>query len=349
MDVNTLATKAYGRLAHGPILGRPQRQVHGLLPRELPVSFDNFDEKESVRERIDIVDLISQSLQVRRQGRGFVALCPWHDDTKPSLQINPQRQSWKCWVCDVGGDVFNFVMRRENIGFREAMEMLAEQAGVTLTKRGGAPSSGPTAKRGLLGAMAWAEELYHRCLLRGVAAEAGRDYLRERGLQSAMIDRFRLGFAPNEWQWLCDQAAKEGVSYESLEAVGLIARNQSGGYYDVFRGRVLFPIRDVMGRAIALGGRILPQWADDKNAKYINTRETRLFSKSENLYGLDLVKNAKRGDGKILVMEGYTDVVAAHQQGVQEAVAVLGTALGPRHIRLLRRLHRSSHAGPGWR
>ena len=300
------------------------------------MSLESFDEKDRVRESVDLLEIVGQSLEVRRQGRGYVALCPWHDDSKPSLQINPARQSWKCWVCDVGGDVFSFVMRRENVGFREALEMLAEQAGISLT-RTKKRDSGPKAKRTMLAAMAWAEQRYHRYLLSDPEAGPAREYLHDRGFSLESIERFRIGFAPMKWQWLCDQAAGAGYALETLDAVGLASKNQRGGYRDFFGGRVLFPIRDVLSRPIAMGGRILPQYADGKTGKYINSRETRLYSKSENLYALDIVKNAKRRDGKILVMEGYTDVVAAHQQGVTEAVAVLGTALGPRHVRLLRR------------
>ncbi|HMO86224.1 MAG TPA: CHC2 zinc finger domain-containing protein, partial [Lacipirellulaceae bacterium] len=166
------------------------------------------DAKEQVRQAVDIVDLVGGYVALRRQGRGFVALCPWHDDSRPSLQVNPERQSWKCWVCDVGGDIFSWVMRSEGLEFREALEMLAERAGVTLQ-----PSAAPRSeaesqfdRRNLLRAMAWAEEQFHQCLRQSPEAEPARRYLAERGIEDASIDKFRLGFAPQQWDWLLGRA-----------------------------------------------------------------------------------------------------------------------------------------------
>jgi DNA primase len=167
-----------------------------------------FDAKEQVRQAIDIVDLVGSYVQLRRQGRNFVGLCPWHDDSRPSLQVNPDRQSFKCWVCDYGGDVFSFVMRTENMEFREALELLAERAGISLQRSepGGPPPREQDEKRTLYRAAAWAEEQFHRCLMESPDAQPGRTYLIERGLTEDTIRRYRIGFAPNRWDWLLERA-----------------------------------------------------------------------------------------------------------------------------------------------
>ena len=187
-----------------------------------------------------------------------------------------------------------------------------------------------------------AAQQFQQCLLLAPEAEAARRYVEERGLTPQSVERFGLGFSPDGWQWLLDRARGKGFSPQVLEAVGLCGRSpNTGRYYDRFRGRLIFPIRDVQGRTIAFGGRILPGAAGDNPAKYVNSPETKLFSKSDNLYALDLARQpiAKMRDGEkeIVVVEGYTDVIMAHQVGVDHVVAVLGTALGPRHIQLLRR------------
>jgi DNA primase len=304
-----------------------------------------LDAKEQVRQAVDIVDLVGSYVQLRRQGRAFVGVCPWHDDSRPSLQVNPDRQSWKCWVCDIGGDVFSFIMQSEGVGFREALEMLAERAAIPLQwnkPAGPKPEAGsPDDKQTLFRAVAWAETQFYRCLLDSPLAERARNYLSERGISRESIDRFRIGFAPQQWDWLLTQAGPAGFSPAVLEKTGLvIARDSSDGWYDRFRGRVMFSIRDAQTREprpIAFGGRILPELSEQEPAKYINSPETPLFSKNRQVYGLELARDAIAREKTVVVMEGYTDCVMAHQHGVEHVVAVLGTALGERHVALLRR------------
>jgi len=296
------------------------------------------DIKEQVRQAIDLVELVGDYLPLRREGAQFKALCPWHPDRRPSLTVNPARQSWKCWVCDIGGDIFSFVQRMERLEFPEAVRFLAERAGIALepVRTGEGASSPASDKQDLFQAMAWAEREYHEFLLRAPAAEAERRYLQERGVTEESLHRFHVGYAPDQGNWLLGRARAQGISPAVLEAVDLIGRRTEGeGVFDRFRGRVLFSIRDAQGRAVGLGGRILP--GSTHPAKYINTRETPLFSKSNLLYGLDLARDHIGKRGSVLVMEGYTDCILAHQQGFPHAVAVLGTALGDRHIRLLQR------------
>lgn len=290
--------------------------------------------KEQVKRAVDIVDLVGQYVQLRREGRGYKGLCPWHDDSRPSLQVNPERQSFKCWVCDIGGDIFSFVMKQENVSFPEALAMLAERAGITL-----GPSSGKSEERLLLyQAMAWAEEQYHECLLRADEARPAREYLAGRGVTPESIAKFRLGFSPEAWDWILARARGTRFAPKVLESIGLAIKRPNGpGHYDRFRGRVLFPIRDVQGRPIAMGGRVTPGIGNGEGAKYINSPETPIFSKSHTLYGLDLARDAVMKGRTALIMEGYTDTLLAHQCGFGNAVAVLGTALGTGHIKILRR------------
>ena len=305
------------------------------------MSFTNSnDDREQVRQAIDIVDLVGSSLTLRRQGRLFVGLCPWHEDTRPSLQVNPDRQSWKCWVCNVGGDIFSFTMQREGIDFRQALELLADQAGISLNRNAAQRDfqpGDPRDKRNLYQAMLWVEQQYHDFLTNDPEAENARRYLAERDISAESIRRHFLGFAPNQWQWLLDRAKSTPHSPAILEGIGAVANSESGRTYDRFKGRIIFPIRDSQARPIALGGRILPDHETERSAKYINSPETRLFSKSDQLYALDLARQAASKANRLMVMEGYTDVIMAHQYGIANTVAVLGTALGPRHVQLLKR------------
>ena len=293
------------------------------------------DLKERVRDATDIVDVVGSYIALRRGGKAMVGLCPWHDDSRPSLQVNPERQTFRCWVCDIGGDVFNFVMRMEKIEFREALEQLADRAGIQIPRgRGGLPADDKAALRRACG---WAAERFHACLQHSPEAAAAREYLAGRGLPAESIARFQLGFAPQAWDWLLRQAAAAGIGAADLVKTGLaVERQDHSGHYDRFRGRVIFPIRDPQGRCVAFGGRVLPGAPPD-SAKYINSPETPLFSKSSMLYGLDTARDAITKSRRAIVVEGYTDCLAARQAGIDDVVAVLGTALGERHAKLLRR------------
>lgn len=296
------------------------------------------DTKDRVRAATDIVDLVGSYLELRRQGRGFVALCPWHADSRPSLQINVEKQIWKCWVCDLGGDVFSFVMQREGISFVEALRMLAERAGIAIQVSRGSEGSNTSLedKQSMFRALVWASQQYHQALQQGIESKAARDYLQERGINSESINDFQLGFAPDAWNFLIDRSRAAGISPKVLEVLGLSLRGESGSTYERFRGRVIFPIRDSQKRVVAFGGRVLP--GSDSPAKYLNSPESKVFVKHQHLYGLDLAIDAIRRSKEAIVMEGYTDVIIAHQFGVKNAVAVLGTALGASHLKQLRHL-----------
>lgn len=282
---------------------------------------DDLD-KERVKAASDIVDVLSGYMDLRRSGRGFAAVCPFHSDRRPSLQVNPGRQIWRCFVCDIGGDVFSFVMRRDGLTFPAALQLLADRAGIALTN-----TRGPTVNRApLFDLMKWAVDQY-RAELKGKPFE----YVTSRGISAESIERFGVGYAPANFGFIATKR-----NDKELEDVGLVVTTERGSRYDRFRNRVMFPIRDSNGRVIAFGGRVLP--GDDQPGKYINSPETSLFRKSDTLYALDLAKDEIRKTRTAIVTEGYTDVIACHQHGLTNTVAVLGTALGTAHIKSLRHL-----------
>jgi DNA primase len=291
--------------------------------------------KKQVKAANDIIDVIASYIPVTVAGKIHKALCPFHNDTRPSLQIDKTFQNFRCWSCDAQGDVFDFVMRFEKVQFGEALRMLAERVGIALTH-----ARPEDAARGrLLQAMKWAEEQYKSSLLTGPHAEAARTYLGTRRLNGATVRQFGLGFAPITGSWLVERAEEEGQDLAILQEVGLIAtREGNQGYYDRFRDRIIFPIRDARGQTVGFGGRILPDSPYAARApKYYNSADTPLFNKSSLLYGLDLARHAGTQAGAIAVVEGYTDVMMAHQCGVSHVVATMGTALTTTHVQQLRR------------
>ncbi len=306
-----------------------------------------FDVKERVRQANDIVDLVGSYLTLRRQGSHYVANCPWHDDRRPSLQINPVRQTWKCWVCDLGGDVFSFVMKRDNVEFGEALRILASRAGIPLTESIAKVQPGsPNDKQTLYDALKWVAHQYHQHLLSAAESASARAYLANRNITPASIQKFRIGFAPDERDWIGDLARPTSYSPQILKAIGVLADSSVGtsNLYERFRGRVMFPIFDLQDRVVGFGGAHSSGNRPTTNrpgpaqpAKYVNSPETRVFSKSDQLYGLSLVREAADRPKELVVVEGYTDVVAAWQAGLENAVAVLGTALNDRHLRLMKR------------
>lgn len=293
--------------------------------------------KRSVKAANDIVDVVSAYITVTPNGKTFKAVCPFHDDTRPSLQIDRQYQNFRCWACDAHGDAFDFVMKFEKVQFGEALRMLAERAHIVLTPEQSSPED--LARARLIQVMRWAEEQYSHCLLENTLASAARQYLGSRKLSGASVRQFGLGFAPVPGDWLVRLAEQEGIAPELLVEVGLIAaRDGNRGYYDRFRDRVMFPIRDIRSRTVGFGGRVLPDSPlAVRGPKYYNSSDTPLFNKSELLYGLDAARHPGATAGFLAVVEGYTDVMMAHQCGVAHVVATMGTALNTRHVAQLRR------------
>lgn len=297
--------------------------------------------KELVRSRTDIVQLIGETvtLQPQQGGRVYKGLCPFHDDHNPSFTVNPERQSYKCWVCSEYGDCFKFVMKHDNLGFREALEFLAHRAHLELPpqmlRRG---SAEPSHKPQLYDVLAWAQEEFHNCLLATAAGERARKYLRERGFTEATISRCKFGYSPDDREWLL-RRANGRFENELLFGARLVTERTDGsGYKDRFVDRVLFPIHDERGRTVAFGGRILPDHQWKEAPKYLNSDESAVFHKSQLCFGLDWAREAIKKTGTVLVTEGYTDCLKLQQAGLMNTVATLGTALTESHVTLLKRL-----------
>ncbi len=296
------------------------------------------DEKiRQVKEANDIVDVVGAYVALRPAAGTYKGLCPFHDDHRPSFDVDPRRQRYRCWSCDKSGDVITFIQEHEHVGFREALELLARRAGITLEKSPDSPHH--QRRSAMLDVVRWATQQYHQYLLDDPGAEDARRYLGERGLKGETVRKYSLGYAPYAWDWLVKKAEATNIDLELLDAVGLIAKRQQGpGYYDRFRDRVQFPINDASGRTVGFGGRILPTSPlASRGPKYYNSSGTPLFAKAELLYGLDQAKHAAAKVGYLAVVEGYTDVLMAHQYGVGQVVATMGTALNARHVANLRK------------
>jgi DNA primase len=295
------------------------------------------DRTKQVKDANDIVSVVGDYLALRPAGTTFKGLCPFHDDHRPSFDVDPRRQRYRCWSCGKYGDVISFVQEHERITFPEALELLARRAGITLEKRDDSPHAATRAR--MLDVVRWAAQQFHDCLLHSPQAERARRYLDARGLEDETVRGWGLGYAPPAGDWLVRRAEAGQVDLGLLEQVGLVARRQHGpGHYDRFRDRVQFPVRAANGQPVGFGGRILPDSPlADRAPKYYNSCTTPLFNKSEQLYGIDRARHAAGQAGYVAVVEGYTDVLMAHQMGVPQVVATMGTALNARHVQQLRR------------
>ncbi len=289
-----------------------------------------------VRNSVDIVDLVSGYVSLKKTGKNHTGLCPFHAEKTPSFSVNSDKQIFHCFGCGAGGDVFKFLELQEGLNFPEAVKTLAGRAGISLPADSGTRDADRRAegeRKVLLQIVAAAAEYYKR-ELGGTGGSAARAYLKKRGVSDQIMKDFALGYARPEWDGLLQHLKQHGYSSVQMERAGLVVRRNEGeGYYDRFRGRIIFPIRDIVGNVIAFGGRVM----DDALPKYLNSSETPLYSKSNTLYCLDAAKEQGRRQGYFVIVEGYLDAIACHQFGVQNAVATLGTALTEGHLRLLRR------------
>jgi len=289
--------------------------------------------KDEIRQRIDVVDLVSEHVALKRAGRDFVGLCPFHHEKTPSFSVSAAKQIFKCFGCGAGGDIFTFIQLRESVNFVEAMRILADRAGINYDQRvGRAPAEG-IGRADFARVNAWALETFRRAFADEQLGRIAREYAARRKISEAMIDEFGLGWAPEDGGWLLARAKASGVRPDLLQAAGLAARGTRGDDYAVFRGRLMFPIRDTMNRVIGFGGRTL---IDDR-AKYLNTSQNALFDKGRNLFGIDRAREAMGASRCGVVVEGYTDCIACHQHGIANVVATLGTALTDEQVNLLRR------------
>ncbi len=293
---------------------------------------------DEVKQRLDIVDIVGQYVQLQKAGRNYKALCPFHSERTPSFFVSPERQSWHCFgACGTGGDVLSFVMKRENLEFGEALRLLAERAGVTLTER--RPEEEAERNR-LREANESAASFYHRALLSSEAGQTAKRYLEERGQDLKTIQDFQLGYSPSGWDSLCQHLRERGYRDEEIVAAGLAVEGERG-LRDLFHQRIMFPITDMRGRVVGFGGRLLPiEGQEEVQPKYLNTHQTAVFDKGSLLYALDKAKEEIRRQGLAVIVEGYMDAIAAHQHGFPNVVASMGTALGERQVRLLKRFSR---------
>jgi DNA primase len=288
---------------------------------------------DEIKSKLSVEEVISSYLQLQRAGRNFKAICPFHTEKTPSFIVSPERQIWHCFGCGEGGDIFTFVMKIEGIEFRESLKLLADKAGVRLKSVNYKDSS---RKSRIFEIIDVSRKFYQECL----KIKRGRkayDYLLKRGLESETIEKFQLGYAPDSWDLLSKFLKGRGYKESEIFAAGMtVKKDQGGGYYDRFRGRIMFPINNISGQAVGFSSRVMPG-GDESQAKYINTPETLVYNKSKVLYGLDKAKVAVREKGLCVIVEGNLDVIASFQAGVENVVASSGTSLTADQVKIIKR------------
>ncbi len=287
---------------------------------------------DQVAQATDLVELVSQYVTLKKKGREFVGLCPFHDDKNPSMNVSAAKQIFKCFACGAGGGVFQWMMMYEKLSFPEAVRTLADRSNIPLPEESARPAArGELTRRDLYPVMNFAVDFYRR-QLHMPAGRKALEYARSRQLSDESLDRFAVGYAPESWDALLTAAGRQGIGQRALLAAGLVTERKSGGCYDRFRNRLILPIYDRMNRAIALGGRAM---SDEQQAKYLNSPDTPLFDKSGELYALNWAREAIAKSDQAVVVEGYFDALIPLQAGVDNVVATLGTSLTDRHVRML--------------
>ncbi len=293
------------------------------------------DPISEIKTRLDVVDVVGQKVTLKKAGQTFKGLCPFHGEKTPSFVVFPDKGNYHCFGCGANGDIFTFVMKTENLDFAEALRVLAARAGVELKPR--LTEDASQRRRAQLSELLEQATLFYQQALRRPDAQPARDYLAGRGISASTIDVFRLGWAPDNWDALYRYLVERGAKPELIVAAGLAVERETGGFYDRMRGRVVFPIRNERDELVGFGGRTL----GDGQPKYLNSPQTELFDKSATLYGIDQAKTTIRATNRVTVVEGYVDVLIAHQSGIRDVVASLGTALTERQVSILKRLTRA--------
>ena len=287
---------------------------------------------EEIKSKLDVIDVLQEYIKLTPAGKNFKALCPFHQEKTPSFMVSPERQSWHCFGCSEGGDIFTFVMKMEGIEFIEALKLLAKKAGVQLRPQDPKIAS---RKNRLLDINELAKKFYAYLLKKSPAAESCRAYLRERKVSEQPISEFELGYAPNSWDKTTSFLESKGYKQDEILASGLIVKKDGGGRcYDRFRNRLMFPINNLHGQTVGFSARALDK---SDSAKYINSPQTDIYNKSEILYGLDKAKNSIRQKNSVILVEGQMDLISAHSAGDKNSVATSGTALTETQIRILKR------------
>lgn len=291
---------------------------------------------EQIQQANDIVEIISQSIPLKRAGRNFKGNCPFHQEKTASFMVSAEKQIFHCFGCGQGGSVFAFLMRAENLTFPEAVKKLAERAHIALPEASSFKDSAVNENDKFYEACQVAVDFYHKMYMHPEHGREARAYWKKRGFSEELAKEFRVGWAPNAWRNLVDHLSSKGFRSESLIKSGLIQKSTQGGnYYDVFRGRLLFPIQNLQGKYVALGGRLIGQ---EEGPKYLNSPETPIFQKRRELFGLNLARKfISRDLPRVLIVEGYLDFLRLYEKGFRYAGATLGTSLTPEHVRLLKR------------
>ncbi len=293
---------------------------------------------DDIKDRVDVVEFISQYVPLKKAGRNYNGLCPFHADTTPSFVVFPDGQRWYCFgACGTGGDVFTFLMKKENLDFSEALRILAQRAGVQLAPRREGEKKVDERRSLLREINSSAAQYFHHLLLHSSQAQPVREYLHQRRMLEETWRSFQLGYSLPEWEALRQHLLEKGYGEEGIFEAGLTVEREGGGSYDRFRGRLMFPIHDAKGGVVGFGGRAL----DDSGAKYVNTPQTPVFDKGSMLYGIHLARDAVRDEGTAVIVEGYMDVLMAHQHGFKNVVASMGTALTENQVQALRQLTKS--------
>jgi DNA primase len=288
-----------------------------------------------VKQRLDIVEFVSEYVTLQKAGRNFKGLCPFHSEKHPSFFVFPERQSWHCFgACGTGGDIFSFIMKKEGIDFGQALRLLAQRGGVTLSAREAPSKAEDEKKERLFQINEAAAEYYYHILSATKAGATGRSYLTKRNIMPETIKDFRLGFSPDAWETVKNYLLGKGYTEKELVETGLVIEKEEGGSYDRFRNRLMFPICDSQGRVTGFGARVL----DDSLPKYINSPQTPIFDKSNSLYGIDKAKSVIRKKNLAIIVEGYMDVLTAHQNSWQNVVGSMGTSLTEKQVEGIKRL-----------
>ena len=289
---------------------------------------------DRVRDAADIVEIVSAHTDLRRQGERFVGLCPFHEERTPSFSVKPAEGFYYCFGCEAGGDTIRFVQEKEGLAFPDAVEALADRYGVEVEREQEDPQAEARRRRRgrLTELLERASAFYEAYLWDHPKASGSRQYLAERGLGEEVLRAFGVGFAPSAWDSILTRGQRAGFSLDEIKAVGLVGPGRKGGYYDAFRARITFPLRDLRGRTVGFGARAT---TPDQRPKYKNSAEGEMFHKSRMLYGIDRARGPIARAGRAVVVEGYTDVLALHQAGIEETVAVMGTAITPDQLKQL--------------
>lgn len=295
---------------------------------------ENENPSQRIKDAAQIIEIIGDNVSLKKSGANYKGLCPFHQEKTPSFMVNPERQTFHCFGCGEGGDVFTFLMKYHNMTFPEAMKELAERYQIPLPEKKFTPADSAMAKKReeIFAVNDLAASIYHEFLVKDQAAAAARAYLKQRGLDRELTADFRLGYAPDSWDFLLRQLARKGVKPAIAEEGGLLVRKDRGGHYDRFRDRIMFPIFDLTGKAVGFSGRILGQG----EPKYLNTPETMIFDKGRTLYGLHRHRDSIRKRKKAIIVEGNFDLLSLVAHGIDYVVAPLGTALTQPHIRIIK-------------